>query len=87
MENPIKMDDLGVPLFLEAPIFSLFKLDSPDLGKRNVSVTIFPKVDKLGNIDRKHNVSATIFPEGGKLANIDRKHNISATIFPKVDKL
>ena len=24
MENPIKMDDLGVPLFLETPICSLF---------------------------------------------------------------
>ena len=23
MENPIKMDDLGVPLFLETPIYSL----------------------------------------------------------------
>ena len=22
MENPIEMDDLGVPLFLEAPIYS-----------------------------------------------------------------
>ena len=31
MENPIKVDDLGVPLFLETPIsyevFFLFKLD------------------------------------------------------------
>ncbi len=25
MENPIKMDDFGVPLFLETPIWSLFK--------------------------------------------------------------
>ena len=25
MENPIKMDDLGVPLFLEAPIYNGFK--------------------------------------------------------------
>ena len=24
MENPIKMDDLGVPLFLETPMYSLF---------------------------------------------------------------
>ena len=23
MENPIKMDDLGVPLFLETPIFTV----------------------------------------------------------------
>ena len=26
MENPIKLDDLGVPLFLETPIFLLFVL-------------------------------------------------------------
>ena len=25
MENPIKMDDLGVPLFLETPIFTDFE--------------------------------------------------------------
>ena len=25
MENPIRMDDLGVPLFLETPIYSNFK--------------------------------------------------------------
>jgi len=24
MENPIKMDDLGVPLFLETPMYGLF---------------------------------------------------------------
>ena len=24
MENPIKMDDLGVPLFLETPIYGIF---------------------------------------------------------------
>ena len=24
MENPIKIDDLGVPLFLETPTFSMF---------------------------------------------------------------
>jgi len=24
MENPIKMDDLGVPLFLETPTYGLF---------------------------------------------------------------
>ena len=27
MENPIKMDDLGVPLFLETPIYSRKTLD------------------------------------------------------------
>ena len=26
MENPIKMDDLGVPLFLETPMWFLHKL-------------------------------------------------------------
>ena len=26
MENPIKMDDLGVPLFLETPIYIFSKL-------------------------------------------------------------
>ena len=26
MENPIKMDDLGVPLFLETPIYFLHKM-------------------------------------------------------------
>ena len=27
-----------------------------------VSATMFPEVDKHGNIDKKHNVSATTFP-------------------------
>ncbi len=27
MENPIKMDDLGVPLFLETPIYDLYYLE------------------------------------------------------------
>ena len=27
-----------------------------------VSATMFPEVDKQGNIDRKHNVSAILFP-------------------------
>ena len=31
MENPIKMDDLGVPLFLETPIYQNYK-DSPLKG-------------------------------------------------------
>ena len=26
--NPIKMDDLGVPLFLETPIYTFWKVDS-----------------------------------------------------------
>ena len=43
MENPIKMDDLGVPLFLETPIFSLFKLDSPDLAHLDTQDSIIPR--------------------------------------------
>ena len=27
MENPIKMDDLGVPLFLETPIYDVYYLE------------------------------------------------------------
>ena len=26
MENPIKIDDLGVPLFLETPIYNFFQI-------------------------------------------------------------
>ena len=26
MENPIKMDDLGIPLFLETPIFTFLSI-------------------------------------------------------------
>ena len=33
MENPIKMDDLGVPLFLETPIFSFCSQFFQDLDK------------------------------------------------------
>ena len=29
MENPIKIDDLGVPLFLETPIFLYFLIYIP----------------------------------------------------------
>ena len=38
MENPIKMDDLGVPLFLEIPILKIrqdFKKKSPFVRARN----------------------------------------------------
>ena len=31
MENPIKMDDLGVPLFLETPIYIYIKAHQPKL--------------------------------------------------------
>ena len=38
MENPIKIDDLGVPLFLETPVYvqSLRGTNISLLGKRNV---------------------------------------------------
>ena len=32
MENPIKMDDLGVPLFLETPIYNELYNISPPFG-------------------------------------------------------
>ena len=34
MENPIKMDDLGIPLFLETPIYSWRFFLHPQLGYR-----------------------------------------------------
>ena len=32
MENPIKMDDLGAPLFLETPIYLRFQCSSSECG-------------------------------------------------------
>ena len=40
MENPIKMDDLGVPLFLETPKYFLFSPRS--LAKWSNLTNIFP---------------------------------------------
>ena len=37
MENPFKMEDLGVPLFLETPIFI-------SLGKNLIPTRIAPKI-------------------------------------------
>ena len=34
MENPIKMDDLGVPLFLETPILALAQLCTTNFSQR-----------------------------------------------------
>ena len=56
MENPVKMDDLGVPLFLETPIcksiFSLFYLFSriqlPHLRTPAASVTVPKKTGNYG---------------------------------------
>ena len=45
MENPIKMDDLGVPLFLETPIYLCLPHENQEffLRERLTSKTIFPK--------------------------------------------
>ena len=42
MENPIKMDDLGVPLFLETPIFSRFFKHLRNKKKRTAKKSNFP---------------------------------------------
>ena len=41
MENPIKMDDLGVPLFLETPIYST---------ARSRGITILPVAGSMRNV-------------------------------------
>ena len=43
MENPIKMDDLGVPLFLETPIW---------IKKKRCKVTQLSKKSPIGPIER-----------------------------------
>ena len=45
MENPIKMDDLGVPLFLETPIYLLIY----DKNQPNVGILNIPYMDPMGN--------------------------------------
>ena len=35
MENPIKMDDLGVPLFLETPIYTNIPFMEPNTKEEN----------------------------------------------------
>ena len=56
MENPIKMDDLGVPLFLETPIFfSASKKLHPRLAwssrstRRRVSQDVSPERNELSS--------------------------------------
>ena len=57
MENPIKMDDLGVPLFLETPIFpkfsqvrscqiSPFEVEDAFLGDSQLWVVVVKEVGK-----------------------------------------
>ena len=39
MENPIKMDDLGVPLFSETPIYTWWQIYSTGQRENNKSWT------------------------------------------------
>ena len=41
MENPIKIDDLGVPLFLETPILSCLVQDILVLGNDDMFSIVF----------------------------------------------
>ena len=40
MENPIKMDDLGVPIFLETPIWNFWSLNLVPHKKKQQSLPI-----------------------------------------------
>ena len=61
MENPIKMDDLGVPLFLETPklVMHISHFSTVFLSHRTVVGENYPFLainTVLGNFDkRKHN--------------------------------
>ena len=44
MENPIKMDDLGVTLFLETPICSIYKLHQYSLYHINILNYIYQDI-------------------------------------------
>ena len=39
MENPIKIDDLGVPLFLETPIYYIYGLGHGSFGLKSQNKT------------------------------------------------
>ena len=45
MENPIKMDDLGAPLFLETPIYCIF-VQMQALGFNHVKKFHLPKTNR-----------------------------------------
>ena len=49
MENPIKMDDLGVPLFLETPYWETFQK----------SVSLFRLFALIGGIGEEYNPART----------------------------
>ena len=42
MENPIKMDDLGVPLFLETPKCILYPKLDDQIGSIDTVLSLFP---------------------------------------------
>ena len=76
MENPIKMDDLGVPPFLETPIFSSWWIGG--LGRLVVWIPIgSPKMKAIGILrgtpiqitnhlapNRQLTIKFTVFPQG-----------------------
>ena len=60
MENPIKIDDLGVPLFLETPIYiynCLFKktliLPTQETISQQAELGLFIKITKLEKFNEK----------------------------------
>ena len=46
MENPMKMDDLGVPLFLETPILNLFRTCLLQL-REPVGITLLYPIQRI----------------------------------------
>ena len=71
MENPIKMDDLGVPLFLETPIwFHLARCSRTELENEFYASCFFtllgpkdhgPRAEENWKIFVKHTSTLTIF--------------------------
>ena len=64
MENPIKMDDLGVPLFLETPIHLPFKLPKcryKNLKKLLLTLSVWVQCPKLRQSDYPLN-GCVVFP-------------------------
>ncbi len=61
MENPIKMDDLGVPLFLETPIYS-FPLQTMQHDVDRVRQVLF-------GLDRQSTPTAASHPADKYLQN------------------
>ena len=60
MENPIKMDDLRVPLFLETPIWLSVNLPAPMLTNHAIPVRILVMASNLGGC---RTLGHTTFPD------------------------